>query len=582
MWAEPSVGRRQRPKAGRRSSRYPSLVANTLEYPQPSTAAATNVMRANRKTDTKPEIRLRSELHRRGLRFRKNVAPAIEGRRIVVDIVFPRPRLAVFVDGCFWHSCPDHGTEPRSNSWYWAPKLRRNVQRDDNSTLRLRSAGWRVIRVWEHTPASEAAELVELALAVGNQFRRRRPQICDSQADATFRDGHLLGRIPPSSARAFGGKVNKVVAIDLFAGAGGLSLGARQAGVDVRVAVELDPMACSTLGSNAAHDNLTIVGADITTLPGHALRELAQVGDDDHLIVIGGPPCQPFSKAAYWLDPGDEAKFRQARARGELTARPVRAIAARPDPRRGLVGEVWRVAHEAGADAFVLENVPSLLHPRHRGDIDAVIEGAQAAGFVTTMIRANAAEFGVPQRRVRVFLLGVRDQAPVAPEPTHYIGEIEKPGRLPAVTAAQAISRFAGDEYAEDGEQVGGRWASHFESIPPGWNYKFHTAWADHPDPTFLTETRFWNFLLKLHPDLPAWTIAANPGPWTGPFHWDNRRLRTVELAALQGFPDDYVFVGGRRDRVRQIGNAVPPTLAAAMIKQVVRALEARRESVAA
>lgn len=376
--------------------------------------------------------------------------------------------------------------------------------------------------------------------------------------------------------------MSKVVAIDLFAGAGGLSLGARQAGADVRVAVELDPMACSTLGSNEVHDNLTIVGADITSLPGHGLRELAQVKPDEELIVIGGPPCQPFSKAAYWLDDGQEAKYRQARARGETSDRPTRASVARPDPRRALVGEVWRVAREAGADAFVLENVPSLLHPRHRRDIDAVIEAAEAAGYKTTLVRANAADFGVPQRRVRVFLLGVRGQDPTPPDPTHSISDIEQPGRLPAVTAGQAIARFAGDEYVEDGEQVEGRWATHFASIPPGWNYKFHTAWADHPDPTFLTETRFWNFLLKLHPDLPAWTIPANPGPWTGPFHWDSRRLRTVELAALQGFPDDYVFVGGRRDRVRQIGNAVPPTLAAAMIKQVVNALEAKRESVAA
>lgn len=149
-----------------RSTRYLSRVANALEYPQPSTAAATKVMRANRKTDTKPEVFLRSELHRRGLRFRKHSAPAVEGRRIVVDIVFPRFRLAVFVDGCFWHSCPDHGTVPTSNSWYWVPKLRRNVQRDRDVTLRLRSAGWRVLRFWEHTPASEAADVVELALAV--------------------------------------------------------------------------------------------------------------------------------------------------------------------------------------------------------------------------------------------------------------------------------------------------------------------------------------------------------------------------------------------------------------------------------
>lgn len=376
--------------------------------------------------------------------------------------------------------------------------------------------------------------------------------------------------------------MSRVIGIDLFAGAGGLSLGAQEAGVDVRVAVELDPMACNTLGSNAAHNDLTIIGQDITTLPGHALRELAQLRQGDRLIVIGGPPCQPFSKAAYWLDAGEEAKYRRARTRGESPARPTRATAVRPDPRRGLVGEVWRVAQQAGADAFVLENVPSLLHPRHRRDIDAIVEAAEAAGYHTTLIRANAAEFGVPQRRARVFLLGVRGQAAPQPEPTHYVGEVGHPGRVPAVTAGEAIARFAGDEYFEDGEQVEGRWASHFESIPPGWNYKFHTAWADHPDPTFMTETRFWNFLLKLHPDLPAWTIAANPGPWTGPFHWDNRRLRTVELAALQGFPDDYVFSGNRRDRVRQIGNAVPPGLAAVMIKQVMIALRVLPEASAA
>ena len=277
--------------------------------------------------------------------------------------------------------------------------------------------------------------------------------------------------------------MSRTVAIDLFAGAGGLSIGARRAGVDVRVAVELDPIACSTLAANQAHANMTILKADITTLSGQALRGLAQLGRGDRLIVIGGPPCQPFSKAAYWLDDGQEARYRQARTRGEIRTKPTRQTVARPDPRRGLVGEVWRVAVEADADAFVLENVPSLLHPRNRHEIEAVIDGAEGAGYQTSLVRANAAEFGVPQRRVRVFLLGVRGQVPVPPRPTHSVRETNSLGRLPAVTAAEAIARFAGDEFAEDGELVEGRWASHFRTIPPGWNYRFHTAWADHPDP---------------------------------------------------------------------------------------------------
>lgn len=121
-------------------------------------------MRSNRKTDSKPERRLRSELHHRGLRFRKNLPTNANGRRVVVDIVFPRRRLAVFVDGCFWHMCPDHGSSPTSNRWYWAPKLRRNAERDDEIDDLMRGIGWRVLRIWEHTAPSDAADAVELAL----------------------------------------------------------------------------------------------------------------------------------------------------------------------------------------------------------------------------------------------------------------------------------------------------------------------------------------------------------------------------------------------------------------------------------
>ena len=144
---------------------------------------------------------------------------------------------------------------------------------------------------------------------------------------------------------------------------------------------------------------------------------------------------------------------------------------------------------------------------------------------------------------------------------------------LRAVTAGQAIRRYASARYAEPEEEVTGRWAEHLRTVPPGWNYKAHTAWGGHPHPSFETETRFWSFLLKLNPDLPSWTIPANPGPWVGPFHWDSRRLRTPELAALQGFPHGYRFVGDRRSRVRQIGNAVPPPLARRMVEATVTAL---------
>lgn len=121
-------------------------------------------MRRNPRSGTRPEARLRSALHRRGLRFRKNYPLRVGGVLVRPDIVFSRARVAVFVDGCFWHRCPEHGTEPRHNSRYWNAKLNRNVERDYQVTATLSTGGWRVIRVWEHMPAEDAAELVIEAL----------------------------------------------------------------------------------------------------------------------------------------------------------------------------------------------------------------------------------------------------------------------------------------------------------------------------------------------------------------------------------------------------------------------------------
>lgn len=116
-------------------------------------------MRGNRKRDTQPELRLRSELHRIGLRFRVHLAPA--GTKHRADIVFSRARIAVFVDGCFWHGCAEHGVSPRTNAQYWRAKIRRNKMRDDETTANLVNAGWRVVRVWEHESPGDAARRIK-------------------------------------------------------------------------------------------------------------------------------------------------------------------------------------------------------------------------------------------------------------------------------------------------------------------------------------------------------------------------------------------------------------------------------------
>lgn len=139
-------------------------LAERAQYPMPSSAAVSAVMRGNRKVDTSPELRLRSGLHRQGLRFRKNCRIDVAGLPVTPDIVFPGRRVAVFVDGCFWHSCPEHGTRPRSNEGYWSAKLARNRARDALVDQRLHDAGWRVIRVWEHVPPADAISLVASAV----------------------------------------------------------------------------------------------------------------------------------------------------------------------------------------------------------------------------------------------------------------------------------------------------------------------------------------------------------------------------------------------------------------------------------
>jgi DNA (cytosine-5)-methyltransferase 1 len=367
--------------------------------------------------------------------------------------------------------------------------------------------------------------------------------------------------------------------VDLFAGAGGLGLGIREAGADLRLSVELDPLACMTLEANLRPgERGAVLQADVTELTGSQLRTAAGLTRQDALVVVGGAPCQPFSKAAYWTEAGDDAAFRRARAAGvKGLSRPPAPTVPRADGRRTLVEHFARLVIESDADAFLFENVPAITHPRNRPMLDELVHELSVEGHHVTVVRANAVAYGVPQRRERVFVLGSKAGQPEEPSPTHLTKAGPPPqavAHLKAMpTAGEACAPFKSDRYFEPEEVVRGRWAEHLRTVPPGWNYKAHTAWGGHPNPTFVTETRFWNFLLKLHPELPSWTIAATPGPWTGPFHWETRRLRVPELAALQGFPKGYKLAGSRREQVRQLGNAVPPPVAQHMVTAVLATL---------
>jgi DNA mismatch endonuclease, patch repair protein len=135
------------------------------DYPKASSAGRSANMRAIRRTDTQPELALRRALHRMGYRFRKDYRLDLAaGKRVRPDIAFTARKVAVFVDGCFWHACPDHGSRPSVNQGYWAPKLLRNVERDRAADSALELAGWQVVRLWEHEPLAGAVATVVAAL----------------------------------------------------------------------------------------------------------------------------------------------------------------------------------------------------------------------------------------------------------------------------------------------------------------------------------------------------------------------------------------------------------------------------------
>jgi DNA mismatch endonuclease, patch repair protein len=145
-----------------------------VPYPEPLNERATKIGKANRRTDTHPETRLRSCLHRRGMRFRKDFVIRTEGLRVRADIVFPGAKVVVFVDGCFWHGCPEHQRVPTRNVGYWAPKLAMNVDRDQRVDSALREAGWHVERIWEHEDPEIAAHRLEVIVRARRARLTRR------------------------------------------------------------------------------------------------------------------------------------------------------------------------------------------------------------------------------------------------------------------------------------------------------------------------------------------------------------------------------------------------------------------------
>lgn len=358
----------------------------------------------------------------------------------------------------------------------------------------------------------------------------------------------------------------KYSAISLFTGAGGMDYGVEAASFETTVAIEMDSWCCKTLRHNRPKWN--VIEGKIETVSSAEILKRAGLKRKEADLLIGGPPCQPFSKSSYWVN-GDAARLK--------------------DPRSNTLREYMRVLEDTLPGAFILENVFGLAYKgKDEGlvflkDSLAEINRRKGTNYSFTWKVLNAADYGVPQIRERVFIVGSRDGKEFKfPEARFYNpADVSGEDSLELFGADNQRTRYRTawdtlhdlDSCKEDAvpSRVGGRWGVLLPSIPEGQNYLYHSERGDGV-PIFKWRSRYWSFLLKLAKRLPSWTIQAQPGSAIGPFHWKNRRLTMREMARLQTFPDDVEILGGVSEVQKQIGNAVPSAIGEML------ALEIRRQ----
>lgn len=356
------------------------------------------------------------------------------------------------------------------------------------------------------------------------------------------------GRTPTLSLFDSAGKpesrrdVRPIPTLSLFSGAGGLDIGFHQAGFDVLACVEIEDAYCDTLEANIGAgksfpDSLSVFRTDIRHF------DASQFKNSGIECVIGGPPCQTFSAAG-------------RRSGGVLGTADT----------RGKLFESYRdVISVLRPQTFVFENVYGLTGANGGGPWQEIREAFSSIGYRLQAEVLDSADYGAPQHRERLFLVGYRDASFIFPLPTH---GPDSPSGRPFVTVLDAIADLQ-DPQEPDHPGPGGRYGHLLPLVPKGLNYSFFTREMGHPEPVFAWRSKFHDFLYKVDPDHPCRTIKARPGKFTGPFHWKNRHFTTAELKRLQTLPDNHDIVGTPSRALEQIGNSVPPRLAQVLATSV-------------
>ena len=334
----------------------------------------------------------------------------------------------------------------------------------------------------------------------------------------------------------------KINTLCLFSGAGGLDIGFHDSGFNVLECVELESKFVKSLEANKSRgkyfQNTSLVCIDI--------RDYEPQLEEKVDFIIGGPPCQSFSKAG----------IRAAGAKGTQ------------DERGTLFEEYVRVLKKLQPKGFLFENVTGILSAEKGEAMRKITKAFRDVGYELSFLVLDAADYGVPQNRERLIMVGRKSGEFKFPAPTH---GVDSKGERPYYSAGRALKGVKNKKDLKSG--INGRFGHLLDEIPPGLNYSYFTEKMGHPNPVFAWRSKFSDFLYKADPDLPVRTVKASGGQYTGPFHWKNRPFSTSELKRLQTFPDDYSIEGGVGTAAKQIGNSVPPQfariLALAVLDQV-------------
>jgi DNA (cytosine-5)-methyltransferase 1 len=330
---------------------------------------------------------------------------------------------------------------------------------------------------------------------------------------------------------------NGIRVASFFSGGGGFDIGFHKAGFNIIYANDIESLFCKTLEANKgmyfSHE-LQVSDKDIRLIEATELP----TGID---LVIGGPPCQTFSASG-------------RRAGG---------AAGRLDKRGNLFEAYCRLIGEIQPKAFLFENVRGILGTNRGKDWDEIVKAFSGIGYKISHRILDACDYGVPQQRERLFLVGHKlEHEFLFPEPSH--GPDSPTGR-PHITPKEAFEGLSNSEDLDSLILRNGKYAPLLSLVPPGGNYLFFTSKRGYPEPIFAYRSRFSDFLYKADPNHTIKTLIASPGKYTGPFHWENRCFSIGEYKRLQGFPDDYAFCGTRSEVIKQIGNSVSPKIAEAL-----------------